>query len=317
MEYRKLISFGKSSFIVSLPKSWVTQNKLKKGDLVYFEESGSSLVLSHQKGADDEEKEKIIFIDGKTLSRVAREVSAAYITNYRQIVLKGKEVKNKVKEFQTIIQNLIALEIMEQSSDSITAKDFLNMDKVSLTEIIRKMDIVTRTMFKESCQIFEEDNYKQINERDKDINRLYFLLYRTVLYNFENPMKAMKNFNLTPKELIKLHKQGFYIEAIADEVRRTIRYARLLKVPPHKQKKIQDMLIKLNEIYLETMKACHTNDAELALKMSDNKLFFNQELDILEKDVQKTEYLNQTISRLRRMVTNIHNLGRVAYTLTA
>lgn len=315
MEYRKLISFGKSSYVVSLPKCWVTQNKLKKGDLVYFEENGPSLMLSPRQDNSDEEKERTIFIDGKSLPRVEREVSAAYITNCRQIVLKGKEVKSKIKEFQIIIQNLIALEIMEQASDSITAKDFLDMDKVSLKEIVRKMDIVTRTMFKESCQIFEEDNYEHINERDKDINRLYFLLYRAVLYNLENPMKAMKNFNLTPTDLIKLHKQGFYIEAIADEVRRTIRYARLMKLPGNKLKKIQELLEKLNEIYLETMKACHTNDIELALKLSDSKVFFNQELDLLEKEVHKIEYLNQTISRMRRMVTNIHNLGRVAYTL--
>ena len=45
MEYRKLISFGKNSYVVSLPKNWVRQNKLKKGDLVYIEENVSNLVL--------------------------------------------------------------------------------------------------------------------------------------------------------------------------------------------------------------------------------------------------------------------------------
>ncbi len=49
MEYRKLISFGKSSFVVSLPKSWVTQNKMKKGDLVYFEDSGVNLLINTRK----------------------------------------------------------------------------------------------------------------------------------------------------------------------------------------------------------------------------------------------------------------------------
>ena len=38
MEFRKLISFGKTSFVMSLPKGWVVKNKLKKGDLIALEE---------------------------------------------------------------------------------------------------------------------------------------------------------------------------------------------------------------------------------------------------------------------------------------
>jgi phosphate uptake regulator len=34
VEFRRLIGFGKSSFVVSLPKNWIEKNKLVKGDLV-------------------------------------------------------------------------------------------------------------------------------------------------------------------------------------------------------------------------------------------------------------------------------------------
>ena len=315
MEYRKLISFGKSSFVVSLPKSWVMQNKLKKGDFIYFDESGSELVLQPRGEKVDEEKEKVIFVDGKTIARIGREVSAAYIMNYRQIVLKGAEIKNKIKDLQLVIQNLIALEIMEQTSDTMVAKDFLNMDKVNLVELLRKMDVVTRTMFQESCKIFVEDNYDNINERDKDVNRLYFLLYRASLYNMLNPMKAIKNLKMNMIELLRIQNLGFYMEAIADEVRRTVRYVRLLKIVPAKQKEIETLLKKLNEYYLETMKATHTKNIELALQLSEMKTTFDKELDLLEKDVQKVENLNQVVNRIRRLVTVIHNLARVVYTL--
>ena len=196
MEYRKLISFGKSSFVISLPKAWIRKNKIEKGDLVYLEESGPNLLLSSKEnaGKENEEKETVINVDGKTKEWIAREVCSAYILNFRKITFKGKEIRGKVRELQGIIQNLMALEVMEQSTDYIVAKDFLNMDKVSPNELIRKMDVVTRTMIKEARAIFKEENYDNLNERDKDVNRLYFLLYRSVLYNLENPMKAMKNF---------------------------------------------------------------------------------------------------------------------------
>ncbi|MDO8656313.1 MAG: AbrB/MazE/SpoVT family DNA-binding domain-containing protein, partial [Nanoarchaeota archaeon] len=64
MEYRKLISFGKSSFVVSLPKSWVIQNKLKKGDLIYMEENEGTLILGAKEHESTEDKSTIILTDG-------------------------------------------------------------------------------------------------------------------------------------------------------------------------------------------------------------------------------------------------------------
>src|SRR3989344_8351733 len=172
MEYRRLISFGKSSFVVSLPKEWVGQNSLKKGDFIYLQENGPNLLLSKKDNNEKaEDREKIIYVDGKNEFTIEREVCSTYIQNYPRIVLRGKEIKSKVKELQRIVQSLIALEIMEQTSDTIIAKDFLNMDSVSVEELIRKMDLVTRTMMKETQQIFEEDNYDSLNERDQDVNR--------------------------------------------------------------------------------------------------------------------------------------------------
>jgi len=316
MEHRKLISFGKSSYVVSIPKAWVSQNKLNKGDLLYLEENGPNLVLS-KKNTDksNERREKLIYIDGKTDVAISREVYSTYIQNYSSIIFRGQEVKNKVKELQRIVQSLIALEIMEQRPDSIVAKDFLNMDTVSAEELIRKMDVVTRTMMKETCAIFSEDNYESLNERDRDVNRLYFLFYRTVLYNLENPLKSLKNFNLSGLDLLRLKYIGFYIEAIADETRRTARYARLLKVSKKKQQEIISFLEKMNQFYSQTMKAAYTKDVELAFQLSDCKKEFDDVLEKLEKDIATVPHLNRVVNRLQRMTSLVHNLGRVLYTM--
>ena len=316
MEYRKIISFGKSSFVVSLPKSWVVQNKLQKGDVVYFEEDNNNLVLQpRRETTGDEEKEIVIDVDGKTTPWLTREICTAYVQNYRKIVLRGKEVKNKVKELQSLIQGMIALEIMEQTSDTIIAKDFLNMDKVSLNELVRKMDIVTRTMFKECCQIFTEDTYESLNERDRDVNRLYFLLYRAVLYNLDNPTKSMKNFSLRAVDLLKLKMTGMYLEIIADEVRRVARYVRMLKISPAERKNIEVFLERVNDNFLQTMKSYYNKDIKLALELAEVKKNLEEELDVWEKDVAKINHLNQVINRLRRLIVGVHNVGRLVYTL--
>lgn len=316
MEFRRLISFGKSSFVISLPKAWISQNKLKKGDLIYLEESGPKLVISKKENEGGEaEKEKTIYIDGKDTVAISREICAAYIQNNHKIIFRGKEVKTRIKELQGVVQSLIALEIMEQTEDSVIARDFLNMDTVSVAELIRKMDIVTRTMMKEACNIFIEDNYESLNQRDRDVNRLYFLFYRTILYSLENPLKALKNFKLSGLDILKTQYIGFYIEAIADEARRTARYARLLKLNPQKQKQIQKIMAILNEHYVETMKAAYNKDLERAFVLSGKKNALDKDIDALEEDIPKIPDLNKVIIRLQRMNSLIHNLGRIVYTI--
>jgi len=313
MEYRKLISFGKSSFVISLPKSWINQNKLKKGDLVYLDESGNNLILAKSETKKEEgEKTRTINIDGKPLARIAREVNSSYITNYRTIILKGKEIKDRVKEMQQIFQNLIALEIMEQNSNSIIAKDFLNMEQVSIDELIRKMDIITRTMLKESFSNLTQENYENINDRDKDVNRLYFLLYRTVLYNLEHLSSAMKRLKMDP---IQLHNSvfiGFYLEGIADEARRTARHSCNIKIGAKEKNNLMEFFSKTEEYYLDTIKALYDKNIEAALELSGKKEALNKELDQLEKNNIEFNFMSM-VSRLRRMLSYIHSLGRCVY----
>ena len=314
MEYRKLISFGKSSYVVSLPKPWIGQNKLKKGDLIYMEENGQNLMLSKSTVKDgEEEKTKVINIDGKSFPLIMREVNSGYIQNYRSIILKGKEIKDKVKEIQQIFQNLIALEVMEQTSDSVVAKDFLNMDQVSIEELIRKMDIIARTMLNETISSISKDNYGNINERDKDVNRLYFLLYRAVLYNLEHLSNAMKKYKLGPADLLNKHFIGFYIEGIADEARRTARFIRQVKGGAKDKATLISFLGKVEQHYINTMKAYYDKDVEYALKQSDSKALLNKELDVIDSKSQDLNFVTAT-SRIRRLISYVHSLGRLVYT---
>ncbi|MBS3139253.1 phosphate uptake regulator PhoU, partial [Candidatus Woesearchaeota archaeon] len=177
MEYRKLISFGKSSFVISLPKTWVNGNKLKKGDTVFLDERNADLLLSPKEvNLEEEQKEITIEVDGKPVRRIQREIITAYVMHYKTIILVGNEIKDKAKDLQEFIQNLVALEIMEQTSRKIVAKDFLNMNDLSTDNIIRKMDIVTRAMLEDCKNMFTDDVYENINHRDNDVNRLRFLM---------------------------------------------------------------------------------------------------------------------------------------------
>ena len=56
MEPRKIIQFGNSSYVITLPQEWIKKNKLEKGKFVNLAENNNYIILS----ANIEIKEKVI-----------------------------------------------------------------------------------------------------------------------------------------------------------------------------------------------------------------------------------------------------------------
>ena len=86
IDVRKLISFGKGSYIVSMPKSWIEKNNLKKGDLISVSDDGFELILTanhHHKNT--ESKEITIESIGKNLDLLEAEIVSSYLNGYDTI----------------------------------------------------------------------------------------------------------------------------------------------------------------------------------------------------------------------------------------
>ncbi len=315
MEYRKIISFGKSSYVVCLPKTWVLQNKLGKGDLVYFEESGSGLMVQPRKvEAQEEEKEIIITVDGKSMEQLRRELVPAYINNFRTIIFRGKDIKQKAPEIQQLTQSLIALEIMEQTTDKILAKDFLDMKNISTSNLIRKMDTITRAMMEDGINTFREDNYDSIMLRDKDVNRLSYLVFRVVKYGLQNQSFMQKKHQL---DIFNLHDYQWiteHLESIADEVKRIARYMRSADTIAEKEKKEFEKLFReVRDNYVTTMKAYYTKDIQLAYSIANKKNNQITACDDFYLRNRHSAWTGYLVDRLKRMISAIHRVGRLIY----
>src|SRR3989344_3512162 len=110
MEYRKLIKFGNSSHIISLPNNWVKKHKLKKGDLIYFEENGSGeLILNREiKKENSQITQTTIDIINKPVPTIEREILCAYTNNYDIINIVG-DLKRCRKEIANDIYYIIII----------------------------------------------------------------------------------------------------------------------------------------------------------------------------------------------------------------
>lgn len=314
MEYRKLISFGKSSFVVSLPKTWVVKQKLKKGDLIYFDEKENELILNSRLKEDEEDqKEIVIEVDGKELKQIRREIIAAYIKNNKTITLLGNEIKTKAKDIQPMLQGLVALEVMEQTAKKIVARDFLNLEDVAIDNIIKKVDIIIRAMLSDCENMFEEDTYESIDYRDNDINKLVFLIFRIVKYGFEYPSYASKKFRLTASELSSVWWMACYLECVADEIKRIARKMKSIKLTKQEKQRYKKLFIDIKDSYLKIMKAYYTADIKKVHEVINSREELIQRCDQFYLDNKGVFNIGFMIDKTKSLVVHICHLGRILY----
>jgi phosphate uptake regulator len=315
MEIRKLIKFGNNSFIVSLPKPWIVKNKLIKGSLIYVLASGNQLVLSPQKAKVSlEDKNITLDFRDEPYETMRRKIIACYINNYKQ--MKILFTSNKAaQEIRTIIQNLMALEVIEQGSNIIIAKDYLNMSDISISNLSRKMDTIIRTMFSDIIETLKKGDFKgntdladNIAARDSDINRLAFLIMRYVKYVLVDPELKSEGDDY---DYLSYYELAQFLERIADELKRSARY--VTRDEFSNVNDIKDLFIDTEKLYLNAMKTYYNKDREQAYKVATEKNpVLNKVLAAIDKH-EKDFHTQRVLEMQRRIVSIVSSLLRLVY----
>ncbi|MBN2454146.1 phosphate uptake regulator PhoU [Candidatus Woesearchaeota archaeon] len=245
MEMRKLMAFGQSSYIVSVPKGWVKKNKLKKGDILVIEERLNELAISaHEAGKKSAPKEISIQSNGKSEVQLRTEINSAYINNYDIITVMGEG--RQLKTVKSIIHSLAGMEVLEETSTKIVAKEMLDVKEVSLQNIVRRMDLIIRSMLNDLL-VIKEDLSGSLYERDAEVNRLKMLAFRTTRAAIENP-SLLKLFEITYWNATMTKDVTARLERLADQVKRM---AKLIENGALKDKeKMRDF----KKIYLAVVK---------------------------------------------------------------
>ncbi len=299
MHIRRLVKAGQASHTVSLPKEWITKNNLQKGDTVYItHKTDQELVISSKQGQKSLEKKEItITIDNKGIDTIQRDITSAYLNNYNTITLIGESIISQTKAIRKILHDFVALEISEQTPKRIIAKDLLNLQEISLSKTINRMDLIIRTMIDDTIKTFEGAKLQEsVRFRDYDVNRLYFLGARLLKGSLKdtqlaNQLGIDKNTVISQWGLIiNLENLADYIKNISETTKKK------------KDKQLKRVTETIKQNYLDVMKANHNNDKALA----DSIIKRRKEIYIECKKLDE-----ETSSIIRAITTTINNIAKI------
>lgn len=215
-----------------------------------------------------EEKEKIIEVGERSMDAVRRELTSAYINNCTSI--RFTKIK-KSEDILRLLEDFVALEIVDQSESSVLVKDLLNLADINIDQSLRRMDMIIRTLFKED------------EAREKDLNKLYFLMYR-LLKGAMHDQKMADALNLKQENILLTWYMMVNLEHIGDVLEKVKKKAGLKDVEKN---------------YLTAVKAYFTKDKALA----ENVLSAWQ--DSSEKSSKMSQDQAEQVRQLNTYVNNI------------
>ncbi len=314
MEYRKLIKFGNSSFVVSLPKTWTEKNNLKKGDTVYLEENGNNELIVLPKEIIEKKEDRVIVIDtdGKDPKFINREIVTAYLNDFNIIKLTGKNILRNTNQIKERVHKLMACEVIEQNHEYIICRDFLNIKELSFKDLFRKMDNTIRSMLYDFGNLQNERNSFPFKERCDDINRISFVFHRIMKSSLKDP-QTNKSLKTDSFEILYWWFVANRLEYISEGIRDiaiSLIDRQINLDPLFVDKGYKEMIELLNRLYNNVIKSFYNGDRDLAMTISDLRYIFNEKSKTLELKFSMIKDVGVIMERFRFIVKLINVIAR-------
>jgi phosphate uptake regulator len=309
MQVRKLVKSGNSSLVVAVPSDWIKRNKLKQGNLVYIDEHNNILsVKTEFKEEPTEKKEIIINIDNKKDRVISRDINSAYLDNYEYLIIKGNDLKEKYSTVKIMIGDLIAMEIIDESSNKIVAKNFLKIRDSEPKVLLRRMDNILRSMITDAKEALKSPEIvPNIFERDKQVNRLNYLLSKIVKVAYKDK-SVLSALDFSEMDVLRYWEISGQLEKIGDRVKDIAKL--MTRIRPNHRKDCLDLFSQIEKLYRNVMKAFHESSIKLSDEVACERLELNNDI---EKFISKSScaICSQIAASAFDMLGHINDVSRI------
>jgi phosphate uptake regulator len=177
MDTRKVQMTGKSTFIVTIPKKWAVDSGLAAGSMVSISYRSDGAIVVTPPGYKAAPRVK----KGKQIDELRRDIIGAYVIGgYQFIEIRGGSIpQNMKKEIRGICQNLIGIEVVEDTDSNIVIQDLLDTNEFTLEKGLKRMSSLVYLMLDDMINVLKEKDGTILNEiisRDDDVDRMYLLV---------------------------------------------------------------------------------------------------------------------------------------------
>jgi len=319
---------GGSTYIISLPKNWIDELKIKVGEnITIVKNSNQSLTLFPREKSDQKKKSTAIIPSSQKDSGdfIKRKIIAAYLSGYKTIKIKTKGMRiptEHSKSVRDLVRTaMIGTEIVESSSETIVIQILTRLPELSFETALKRMYLMANNMVKESIEALEEldsSHADEITNMDDEVDRFSLYMRRNLAMAVGNESILQDMGLKKPSDCLGYRTVVSRIERIADHASLIAKRTKFIEegIEPKILDKIKNLSEKSLEVFEESITAVQEHDFDKAEKVAEKVDYvIGEEKQIMSK-IKETEK-NVTIIRfvledLRRIAEYSSDIAEVA-----
>jgi phosphate uptake regulator len=323
METRKVQVTGGSTYTVSLPKTWATDNGISAGSVVEFYPEEDSLLLTPK--AEEDRTEGTLDITDIEGEQLMRAVVTMYVSGFDIINLETARVTAAQRRaIREAAQRLVGLEVIGETGETVILQDLLDSSELSIVNAITRMRLVALSMLSDAITALIEDDddlASDVVERDDDVDRLWYMTSRVFRGVLRDPSTATE-VGLPREVCFDYHTSARQLERVADHATKIAELAlELDDIPDGAAESLQDLLSQATTSIETAMDALLEDDSDVATRHAnatreqvDEVDEYAREVDNLVRklDPQQAQLLGLVVDSLGRSADYGGNIAETA-----
>lgn len=316
---RKIMSLGKSSLVISLPKEWMQLNDLEKGDAISFAiQRDRSLVIYPSTKKKTESKQITLNIgQNEDEALIAQKIIGSFLNGYSGITLVSEKIFSiqQTKAIRNIAGRLF-MRVMESDTKGVYIQSLGDESKVSLEQAIQRMHMISYSMCVDAINSMKNKDLalaKTVYSLDDDVDHFSFFIIRLLRNAAQNPMFA-NELRIDPLDCLDYQSLVYSIERAADYAADITRHLIMLE---GRQQTIPNEVLELmvtagneaTDLYVKAVTAFLSRDVPFSVELMNRKKRVEKlDVEITSKSFtgeQKTAELVCALCSLRDNIKKI------------
>ena len=303
---RRLQVSGGSTFIISLPKTWIENLNLKPGDSVTIVKNTNNSLTFLPDTVEAKTSHQAISAIGQKDSdeSIRRKIIAMYLAGYKSIKITAKGVNlrpNQTNVIRNLVRSsMIGTEIVESDSESAVIQILTRLPELTFDVALKRMHLMTINMHREAVEAFTENNKayaEEIVKLDDEIDRFSLYMLRNLTIAVQDAGMLQEMSLSKPSDCLSYRTVISRIERIADHAALIAKRTKYLSDPVDKKlrkkiKLLSDNALGVFEGAIEALMKCDYQIAE-------------EVLDTIPKIVEKQEELMMSLKDTTKNATVI------------
>ena len=246
VETRKVQVTGGSTYTVSIPKDWATDNGISAGSEVEFYPETDSLFMTPR--TEDQRTEGTLDVTDLSGDELTRAVMTMYVSGFDIIALESARIStDQRRTIREATQGLVGLEVLEETRGRVVIRDLLDSSELSIHNAVTRMRLIALSMLEDAIEALSDldrDMARDVIQRDDDVDRLWMVVSRIFRSTLRTP-KAAEELGVPREVCFDYQSSARQLERIADHATKIAHISLELEEPVPDD--VADALAELHE----------------------------------------------------------------------